>query len=413
MPKGRPRKIEEIVVENTAVAVENALPKDKPMEWSNKSKYNSFNSYKGLTYYANYKAVDRWLQGKDALPPPIEASIDPIALCNLKCYYCNSQRYLRVKPEEIPNDSRIMSKTYMRKLVDFLGDWGVRGICLGGGGESMLNVDAQQLPSYIASRGMEAAIVTNGTVMNDTIARNMCYCKWVGFSVDAHDAKTYLEVHGVDKFGELCENIQLVNKKRASSPVRLAFKFLILPENCGNIIDACILAKNLGIDDFHVRPVDLQRKDYSGETYAYDVKSIQEQFEECHELEDDKFRVYTVMHKYDDEFHVKHDFTRCLVSPLVIQCCTDGNCYVCVDHRLEKRFLLGRHAPEKGYVLERLKRRASYPEPLIKEWWGSAKHREIVESIKPCDECSRCTWSEYNRQFEEVVLTDNMCLNFP
>ncbi|KKK62586.1 hypothetical protein LCGC14_3002840, partial [marine sediment metagenome] len=113
----------------------------------------------------------------------------------------------------------------------------------------------------------------------------------------------------------------------------------------------------------------------------------------CHEEETDDFHVYTVIHKYDENFHVKHDFKKCLASPLVIQCCTDGNCYVCVDHRMEERFKLGSQKD-------------------IKQWWGGDKHKELVQSIDPLTECSRCTWSEYNKQ-TEVIENDSMCLAFP
>ncbi|KKK79959.1 hypothetical protein LCGC14_2828260, partial [marine sediment metagenome] len=83
----------------------------------------------------------------------------------------------------------------------------------------------------------------------------------------------------------------------------------------------------------------------------------------------------------------KHDFTKCWASPLVTQICTDKKSYVCVDHRMEPRFEV------KG--------------------WGSDEHRQLLEGIDPATECSRCTWSSYNKQIEEVVLKDSMHVNFP
>ena len=82
----------------------------------------------------------------------------------------------------------------------------------------------------------------------------------------------------------------------------------------------------------------------------------------------------------------------------MIQCCADGNAYVCADHRIEKRFNLGAHYPDPAGILE---------------FWGSFEHRRLIDSIEVDRECGRCTYGEYARQIEEVVIKDGMCLNFP
>lgn len=371
------------------------------MEWENKSKYNSFNSYKGLAYYENYKGIVKWLEGKGSLPAPIECSLDPIARCNESCYFCNSQRYLRENPLEIPPNRRRMSREYMVNLIDFLADWGVRGVCFGGGGESLLNKDTWPLFSYIRSKGMETSVVTNGTVMNETLLDELMNCRWVGFSINASDRVTFNKIHGVDLFDKVVNNMRdLAKKQRATnSNVDIAFKILVLPENIDSLYSASKLAKDIGVRDFHVRPVDLERKDYRmARRLNLDIPKIKEIFAKCHEEETENFRVFTVMHKYDEQFHVKHAFNKCLAAPLVIQCCTDGYVYQCVDHRIEKRFRLGAHYPK--------------PEKIL-DWWGNDSHRQLLVGINPHRECSRCTWSEYNSQIEEVVMEDKMCLSFP
>lgn len=127
--------------------------------------------------------------------------------------------------------------------------------------------------------------------------------------------------------------------------------------------------------------------------YAWFIVRYLPPFEE--ETED--FRVYTVTHKFSPDFHVKHDFTKCLATPLVIPILQDGNAYLCVDRKMERPYKLG----------------SCYPDPeSILSWWGSDYHRDIVKSVDT-GLCSRCTWSEYNRQIEEVVLQDGMCLSFP
>ena len=377
-------------------------------EWSDKSKYNSFNSYKGLTWYeSHYLPIAKWFKGEDSkLPPPIELSLDPGHLCNFGCPHCNAQRYLVINKDEVPEDKKLMTREHLRRLIDFMAEWGVRGVCIGGGGEPLMNKAVWDLPSYITSKGMTCSFATNGSLINEEVAREMMNCRWVGVSVDAGTREIFQTVHGVDHFDKVIENLRLLvrTKRETGSKIDVAYKFLITPQNWQDLYTACKLAKEIGVRDFHARPVDLERKDFERAMQLnYDMEEIQKLFQKCHELEDgDNFRVFTVMHKYDPNFRVMHTFKQCVSSPLMIQCCSDGNVYVCADHRIEERFKLCSHFPEPKEILN---------------LWGSDKHREILKSIGVNEECGRCTYGEYARQIEELALEsaedDPMCCDFP
>lgn len=383
--------------------------KQKGKEWSEKSKYNSFNSFKGLTYYdSHYKPISDWWKNKEGvkLPAPIELSLDPGHLCNFQCEHCNAQRYLIMHPEQVPADMKIMTREHLRNLIDFCAEWGVRGVCIGGGGEPLMNRNVWDLPSYITSKGMQCSFATNGSLINEQIAREMMNCRWVGVSVDSATPETFYKVHKTDAFNKVIENLKLLvrMKKETGSKIDISYKFLITPWNWHEVYDACKLAKEIGVRDFHARPADLERKDFEkAMTLNYNMNAIQELFQKCHELEDgDKFRVFTVMHKYNPEFRIMHTFCNCVSSPLMMQACSDGNVYVCADHRIEPRFKLTEHFPNPKKILD---------------IWGSDKHKEILKSIKVNEECGRCTYGEYARQIEELGLgineEDPMCCNFP
>jgi len=377
--------------------------KEKKREWSDKNKYSSFNSYKGLAYYlSHYAPISKWTKGEGKLPAPIELSLDPSHLCNYKCGHCNAQRYLRINPHEIPGDRKIMTEKHLKNLLDFVSDWGVKGVCIGGGGEPLTNKNVWNLPSYISERGMESSFATNGSLIDKELAEEMMYCKWIGVSVDSGNKETFHKVHGVDLFDKVIDGLRLLvkTKEKRGSNVDIAYKFLIRPDNWESIVEACKLAKDIGVKDFHARPVDLERKDFkSAIQLNYDIDSILEKFSICHEMgEESKFRVFTIMHKYDPNFRVKHNFEKCVSAPLMMQCCSDGNVYVCADHRIEKRFKLGSHYPDPKKILD---------------FWGSSKHRKLLDSINVDKECGRCTYGEYARQIEEVAMEDGMCLNFP
>ena len=367
------------------------------MEWSTKAEYNSFNSAKGLAYYENYKQIVDWLNGNDYLPPPIEVNLDPMAICNLDCYFCITQRYLKHHPEEIGMTQ--LPLDYMLELVDFLSDWGVKGLCISGGGEPTLHKDLPKLIEY-ASTKMDICLVTNATTMDDDLLEALVHCRWIALSIDAANKATYAQIKGRDKFYSATRNIfNLVGmRKLHSATVDLCFKFLVVPENQYEIYDACKLAKSLGVQDFHARPVDFERKDIKdARPLKMDIQKIHEQFGKCHELETEDFRVFTITHKYDSNFHVKYDYASCLAASLLLPILTDGNAYICVEHKMEEKYKLG----------------SCFPPSEIKKWWGGDRHRQMIKDIVPRRDCSRCIYSEYNKQIEQVVLKDKMCINFP
>lgn len=368
-------------------------------EWSEKNKYNSFQSMKGLTYYENYKQIVDWLNGADYLPPPIECNLDPVAECNLNCYFCITQRYLRTHREEV-GEMRRLPLEYMSRLIDFLANWGVRGLCISGGGEPSLHKDIWKIILRAVEAGMDVAFVTNATLLTNELAESLMLCRWVAMSIDATDWQEYRVIKGTNLFDQAIAGVSKLAqlRERTGSKVDLCYKFLVLPENVDSIHRACKLAKELGVQDFHARPVDFERGDIKGaRKLDFDREKVEEQFAKCHEEETRDFHVYTVTHKFDPGFHIKHDFEKCLATPLVIPILQDGNAYLCVDKKMEEKFRLG----------------SCYPNPeRILTWWGSEAHRNLIKSVN-IDQCSRCTWSQYNKQIEEVVMKDSMCLAFP
>jgi MoaA/NifB/PqqE/SkfB family radical SAM enzyme len=352
------------------------------LEWSEQSKYSSFNSYKGLTYYEHYRKIIDWMNDRGSLPPPIEASLDPMNKCNNACYYCNSQRYLRDHPTKLQRWGR----EFLEDTLIELSMWGVKAWCWGGGGESLLNIRLPGMTKFGTDLGMECGIITNGVLMEGELADELLLARWIGVSLDSADPAVYRKVRGTDDCKRVLRNIEYVAKHRTKTDI--CVKVLVLPETIDSILYTCKVAKELGVQDFHVRPVDLERKDFKVQQQLnLDMGKIKNIFDECHKLETKDFHVYTIVHKYDENFHVKHDFKQCLASPLVTQICTDSKRYVCVDHRLESRF-------------------------EVKNW-GSDEHKALLLGIDPATECARCTWSEYNRQISECVLEDRLCRNFP
>ena len=379
-----------------------AMLKDKQkaqlnMEWSEDAKYNSFNSMKGLVYYEHYQKILDWLDGNSYLPPPVECNLDPFAACNLSCHFCITQRYLRTNPEEVGN-MRSLPPEYMVHLVDFLSSWGVRGLCISGGGEPTLHPGVPEVLRYAQSRNMKTSIFTNGTYMTPALIVALRGCQFVTWSINASDAETYQHITRVSLFDRAVANMKILAGNNKKPHAFICARMLILPENYKQIYDVCKMAKELGLDGFSIRPVDYERSDIIGHRKLdIPVDEVVTQFEYCHKEETEDFRVFTVTHKFDPYFHVKHDFNECWATPLLLPILQDGNAYLCVDKKMEADYRLG----------------SCYPEPSqILSWWGSDAHRQLIKRVD-IRKCSRCTFSQYNRQMEEVVRNDSMMVSFP
>jgi len=369
-----------------------------PKEWDESSKYNSFNSWKGLTYYEQYKKIVRAMESNAPFPTPIEVSFDLSHVCQLNCRFCNSSRYLR-DDETISIDQKYMSEGHAISLTKFLLDWGVRGICIGGGGESTLNPVSKIIPRIVKYSGKSAhtAFITNGVAMDDEFKNVVVECcQWIGISVDAGSEETYSRIKGVSPsvFTKVLDNIRRLVGLTDSmdSSLEITYKYLLHPDNIGDVYNACKLAKDLGVWGFHARPADVP----SG-AVLIDTDKAKELLGKCHELETSEFRVFTVYHKFDERMRTTHKFKRCLAAPLLIQVCCDGKVYLCVDHRIKERFCLGTHYPDPRNILN---------------IWGSDVHKDMMRSVVPDKDCGRCTFGPYNEQIQNMILRDSMCVDF-
>lgn len=273
---------------------------------------NSFKPEKCLLYRGNLEGI----LGKNLLPP-IEVNVDPINACTLKCVWCNAKRVL---------DGKMISRDDMLKLIDELADWGVLGVCFAGGGEPSLHKDLDLFIKHCTKRGLESAIITNGYSWTDKLIETMAdHCKWIGVSVDACNAKTFKHLKGVDGFLKTIKNIyKLVYYKEQdkSLKVGITFKYLIHPYNQHQIYEAALVAKDLRVDSFHLRPVDFLA--YKNTEERLNVDLINEQVKKGLLLTDDKFEFIPFFACFDKAFHRNIKFEKCILSPLLGICLPDG-----------------------------------------------------------------------------------------
>lgn len=370
-------------------------------EWSEQDKFSSYNSWKMIFYEKWFRSIVAWYKNPDyKILPPLEASMDlsPNGNCNLRCRWCNCNKYL--------NKTSAISDEKVMETINFLLDWKIPSFCIGGGGDSTLRKNLPEVLELIKKKGSASGIATNGTLFNDKLIDAMANCcRWVGVSVDAANSKTFKDTKGVDLLPKVFTNMRkLVKKtKEVDTLCEVSYKFLVTPWNYKEVYDACKIAKDIGVKDFYCRMADLSHQgmgEKKVKDYDFMVEEILAQFDKCHTLRTDKFRVFTSTHKFNADFKPKKPFRQCWAMPLLIQCCPDGNVYGCVDQRLQPYYKLGSYMPDPKKILE---------------FWGSKKHWELTfkEGFKRCT--SRCTFTAYCEACEKLFIEEDrdiMCRYF-
>lgn len=361
-------------------------------EWI--SPYNEFNSLKILYFKEHLKAI---VEGK--FLPPITADTDPTNLCNFNCIWCNARGIRSANPKGLPTE-------HLLKLADFYKEWGIKSTCVSGGGEPMINPGFAPFLRRLHKNGIKSGIISNGSLLDEENAKTLAECSsWCGISVDAGTKKVFMRIKGLKDekmFDRVIKNIEnlVKTKEKLNSNVEVTYKYLLHPWNAKDIYRAAKIAKSIGVNTFHLRPVCWdnlydQKHDESID-FSGTAEIIENEIEKARELEDEHFRFYAVRHKFGDKFERKINFKKCLATPLVATFGADGNVHLCFDVRGKKEWILCRHYPD--------------PHEILKVW-GSERHKKIIDSVD-VNKCPRCTFGPYNEAIEKAIIEDKMFLDF-
>jgi radical SAM protein with 4Fe4S-binding SPASM domain len=125
------------------------------------------------------------------IQPPFMVSYSITIKCNLKCKHCYSESVEQAAPDEL-------STKEVLHLVDDLSRWGI-GLLIIDGGEPLCREDLLDIVRYASSKGIRTTIGSNGTLIDEAMARNMIDAgvMAVAISVDGVDAATHDSFRGV------------------------------------------------------------------------------------------------------------------------------------------------------------------------------------------------------------------------
>lgn len=162
--------------------------------------------------------------------------------CNLRCIHCRATATELMSPTDL-------STTKALDIISQIADFG-NPILVLSGGEPLYRHDIFKLAEYATSRGLRAALATNGTMVTKDIAEKIkgSGIRRVSISLDGADATTHDTFRGIPGAFEAAiygmKNLQEIG-------VSVQINTTIARHNAHQLPDVLQLARNLGADALH------------------------------------------------------------------------------------------------------------------------------------------------------------------
>ena len=152
----------------------------------------------------------------EVMRTPRSVDIEITSRCNLQCRYCYYYDNPAVEYRDLPADSWL-------QFFDELGKCTVMDVALQGG-EPFIRKDLPQLIEGIVSNRMRFAILSNGTLIDDTIAAFLAdtgRCNSVQVSVDGSGPQTHDACRGQGSFEGAIKGIRALQRHKVPVAVRV------------------------------------------------------------------------------------------------------------------------------------------------------------------------------------------------
>ncbi len=147
---------------------------------------------------------------------PRSVDLEITSRCNLRCKYCYFFDNPEVTYRELPTDKWL-------QFFDELGQCGVMDVCLVGG-EPFIREDLPQLIEGIVKKRMRFSILSNGSLIDDSIAALIAEtkrCNYVQVSVDGSSAEVHDTCRGKGSFDKAIRGIKILQKHKVPVTVRV------------------------------------------------------------------------------------------------------------------------------------------------------------------------------------------------
>lgn len=263
---------------------------------------------------------------------PIYVRIKPTNICNENCYYCHYKNsYLKLgnyrSDDMIPREK-------MLEIIDDLADVGTKAVTFSGGGEPTVYPYINEALQRVLDRGVQLAIITNGTMLKGETANLLSHAKWVRLSIDSSNAQLYADTRGVsrDLFRQLCKNIESFAKQKDRN-CELGVNYVVSDRNHGDVLEMAQLMKSLGVNHVKFAPV----MSNEAENYHAPFKEqVMADLGKAKVLNDENFRIidlYTSdMNRWESGTRsFDRAYSQCWMKQLHCVIAADQRIYYCQD----------------------------------------------------------------------------------
>lgn len=328
---------------------------------------------------------------------PIYVRIKPTNACNENCYYCHYKNSYLQLGNYRPND--MIPREKMLEIVDDLAEIGTKAVAFSGGGEPTIYPYINETLQRVLDKGIDLAIITNGTCLRGETAQLLSHAKWVRLSIDSSNARLYAETRGVkeDVFHELCRNIEDFAKRKDVS-CELGVNYVVSDRNHGDVLEMARLMKSLGVNHVKFAPV---MSNESEKYHAPFKAQVMVDLEKAKELEDSQFRVidlYTSDIKRWESGIIAFDraYTQCWMKELHCVIAADQRIYYCQD----KAYL------PNGVVGDLRERR-------LKDVWFAPETTRLFRDFDAHVTCAEhCVHDDRNIMLSQFFSVDENHVNF-
>jgi MoaA/NifB/PqqE/SkfB family radical SAM enzyme len=238
---------------------------------------------------------------------PTQIQVDLTNKCNHDCVYCF---YHGVNERIVTSFDRKATLPFptIIKLIDEMVDKKIPAIQITGGGEPLLYPQFTEVMDYLNKTNLEMALVTNGSLLKDSIIDRLHKLSWIRVSVDAATKDTYEKTQHtrIEEFPKVIENIQILVRELKDTVIGISF--VINPINYKEIYPACKLYKELGV---HNVRLSVAYTDNQNKLFEPFMDEMLDAAREARKLNDDNFRVFDLGYTHIVHLESKKKYSIC------------------------------------------------------------------------------------------------------
>ncbi len=326
---------------------------------------------------------------------PIIVQFTPSNVCNHRCSFC------AYRLDDFTHKDGTFQKNVImpyEKIIECLNDFkemGVKGLTYTGGGEPLMHPRAYDMLKETSSRGLDLALITNGALLTEDMAKILADASWVRISLDAGKNYTYEKLRGVQptSFIKTLNNIKMLVKYKKRCLVGIGF--VVCKENYKEILLVAEIAKLLGVDNFRISGASTPEGLSYFDGFKEEANALAEQ---AQQLTDDNFTVFNLLgDRLDDMGDTVQDYDKCPRKDLLTYVGADYNVYTCCILCYNEKGLIG-----------------SIKNQSFKQLWESSEKKNFFASLNPREHCAGnfCTYKKKNEFINYCIKRNPEHVNY-